>query len=60
MHKCVIISRTIGEIRECLSGSNRKKKKKCMDDGKHENIGNKRKKLNNKGNIGDYVNIMEL
>ena len=56
MHKCAIISRKIGEIRERLSGSNRKKKK-CMDGGKHESIGNKRKKLNNIGNIEGFVNI---
>ena len=31
--------------------------KKCMDGGKHENIGNKRKKLNNIGNIRGSVNI---
>ena len=31
--------------------------KKCMDRGKHENIGNKREKLNNIGNMGGFVNI---
>ena len=31
--------------------------KKCMDGGKHGNIGNKSKKLNNIGNIGGFVNI---
>ena len=30
----------------------RRKKKKCTAGRKHENIGNKRKKLNNIGNIG--------
>ena len=44
MDKCAIISRKIGKIRECLSGSNRKEKK-CMDGGKHENIGNEKKKV---------------
>ena len=55
MPKCSFISRKIGEIRESLSESNRKKKK--MDGGKHKNIGNKRKKLNNIGNIGGFANI---
>ena len=32
-------------------------KKNCMNGGKHENIGNKKKKLNNIGNIGSFVNI---
>ena len=32
-------------------------KKKCMDGGKHENVGNKGKKFNNIGNIGGFVNI---
>ena len=32
-------------------------KKICTDGGKHENIGNKRRKLNNIGNIGGFVNI---
>ena len=57
MDKCAIISQKISEIRECLSGSNRKKKKKSIDGGKHENIGNKRKNLNNIGNIRDFINI---
>ena len=30
--------------------------KKRKDGRKHENIGNKRKKLNNIGNIGDFIN----
>ena len=34
-----------------------RRKKKCMDGGKHENIGNNRKKLNNIGNIRGFVNI---
>ena len=55
MDKCAIISQKIGKIQECLSGSNRKKKRKSMDRGKHENIGNK--KLNNIGNIGGLINI---
>ena len=44
MHKCAIISRKISEIQECLLGSDRKKKKKYTDGGKHEDIGKKRKK----------------
>ena len=33
------------------------RKKKCMDGGKHANIENKRKKINNIGNTGDSVNM---
>ena len=35
-------------------------KKNAWMEGQHENIGNKRKKLNNIGNIGGFVNIQEL
>ena len=34
----------------------RRNRKKYMDGGYHENIGNKRKKLNNIGNVGGFVN----
>ena len=34
-----------------------RRKKKCMAGRKPENTGNKRKKLNNIGNIGDFINI---
>ena len=59
MHKCAIISWKIGKIQECLSRSNRKLKKKKKNAWIVGNMktGNKRKKLNNIGNIRGFVNI---
>ena len=52
----IIIIRKMAKFGNVYQEAIGRRKKKRKDGRKHENIGNKRKKLNNIGNIGDFIN----